>query len=677
MQRVAWPVRRRGEARRGERLRQHLAAEHAHRARPGAGGPENTPFSSVARSSNASSSAARHPALVHARSFVACGRGSPRGAAPEPGPRGISLAPVLRGSGRVRERLGCNVRWWLRAVLRRLARLGVAIAALAGPGCCDVYEPGQLVQQQPNRRDGAAATAAACAVPDGGSAGAGPSIANALAEPPRCTRAHARTACVEGSCLLVECEPPYVDCDGLSDNGCEATLDSTEHCGLCGCAPARCRARDGAASAAPASSRLRRRYGDCDESAGQRLRDVAASRSIGLRSPCGERLCGARPRARPAASAASAASAQCLGPVRRLRRRADNGCEEPLRSITHCGGCDSNVRADARRRRLRHRQLRDRRRAEATRSTATGVCPTAARPTLDSPEHCGACGAAASCRRHASARCAAREATPRCQVDHSCGRDADCETGAPTGCEPGFGDCNGLSATAARPASDSLSDCGGLRRPLPGRQRDQRAARTAAASSSAASRASTAAAAACAARSRNDADSLRRLRHRLQRRQAQLRRWPLHRGRAARTGRADCNATRPTAARRGSTASTTAASAGSPAAPSRTRSRGCTGTRCAIGDCDRRLRGLRRRGRATAARSTCARSTTAARCKRRLQRAVRRGELRRAAAASSWRCDTDRADCNDDLADGCETSTLLARQLRRAAATTAARCPTC
>src|ERR1043165_896357 len=48
-----------------------------------------------------------------------------------------------------------------------------------------------------------------------------------------CTRENAVTACVDGTCLLVQCIEGFVDCDGHTDNGCEATLDSTEHCGIC------------------------------------------------------------------------------------------------------------------------------------------------------------------------------------------------------------------------------------------------------------------------------------------------------------------------------------------------------------------------------------------------------------------------------------------------------------
>lgn len=41
--------------------------------------------------------------------------------------------------------------------------------------------------------------------------------------------------CVRGVCTFVVCSPPFADCDGKSQNGCETnTHESTAHCGGCG-----------------------------------------------------------------------------------------------------------------------------------------------------------------------------------------------------------------------------------------------------------------------------------------------------------------------------------------------------------------------------------------------------------------------------------------------------------
>jgi len=50
----------------------------------------------------------------------------------------------------------------------------------------------------------------------------------------RCQPAHAPAECSAGVCGHGACEPGYADCDGNAENGCEARLDSPNHCGACG-----------------------------------------------------------------------------------------------------------------------------------------------------------------------------------------------------------------------------------------------------------------------------------------------------------------------------------------------------------------------------------------------------------------------------------------------------------
>jgi hypothetical protein len=63
--------------------------------------------------------------------------------------------------------------------------------------------------------------------------GDGGQDADCQGEDPSCVRPHSLTACARGVCVLVECEAPFVDCDGDTGTGCEAQLDSLDHCGLC------------------------------------------------------------------------------------------------------------------------------------------------------------------------------------------------------------------------------------------------------------------------------------------------------------------------------------------------------------------------------------------------------------------------------------------------------------
>src|SRR5262249_44733972 len=158
-------------------------------------------------------------------------------------------------------------------VLWRFARLcGSVAASLLVLGSwsvvgCAVYDPDKLETGQSGVTMGGSGGAGV--QPDGGAAGGAPQEEDCKSgAPPRSSRAHARTACANGSCLLVECEAPYVDCDGDPENGCEATLDSLENCGLCGArcalAGAETRCNEGRCELVACESR----YGDCDEETG-------------------------------------------------------------------------------------------------------------------------------------------------------------------------------------------------------------------------------------------------------------------------------------------------------------------------------------------------------------------------------------------------------------------------
>ncbi|MBE7480358.1 MAG: hypothetical protein HS104_10300 [Polyangiaceae bacterium] len=48
-----------------------------------------------------------------------------------------------------------------------------------------------------------------------------------------CTLPNATTQCVGGLCALQTCSSGYDSCDANAANGCEQTLDTTDHCGAC------------------------------------------------------------------------------------------------------------------------------------------------------------------------------------------------------------------------------------------------------------------------------------------------------------------------------------------------------------------------------------------------------------------------------------------------------------
>lgn len=49
-----------------------------------------------------------------------------------------------------------------------------------------------------------------------------------------CVVAHGSAACQQRSCVVASCDPGYADCNMNPADGCEASLSSVDHCGMCG-----------------------------------------------------------------------------------------------------------------------------------------------------------------------------------------------------------------------------------------------------------------------------------------------------------------------------------------------------------------------------------------------------------------------------------------------------------
>jgi hypothetical protein len=49
-----------------------------------------------------------------------------------------------------------------------------------------------------------------------------------------CAMANAETQCVTNLCALLKCNPGFADCNVDLSDGCESTLDTADHCGVCG-----------------------------------------------------------------------------------------------------------------------------------------------------------------------------------------------------------------------------------------------------------------------------------------------------------------------------------------------------------------------------------------------------------------------------------------------------------
>src|SRR5262249_22305765 len=49
-----------------------------------------------------------------------------------------------------------------------------------------------------------------------------------------CTVANGTGTCAASTCAVLTCAAGFADCDGLYSNGCEASLNTTANCGMCG-----------------------------------------------------------------------------------------------------------------------------------------------------------------------------------------------------------------------------------------------------------------------------------------------------------------------------------------------------------------------------------------------------------------------------------------------------------
>lgn len=273
-----------------------------------------------------------------------------------------------------------------------------------------------------------------------------------------CMRDNAVTACVDGTCSLVQCVEGFVDCDGITDNGCEATLDTTEHCGFCNApcelahAETRCNAGTCELQACKGD------YGDCDENPSNGCEtSLTTLQSCGA---CGS-ACDPIDNGAPAClETAECGVGTCLGAFGDCDKKPDNGCEEPLVG-ENCGGCGTTCEPD-----------------HALGSCDSGTCivdgcdeghhdcnglpADGCEATLDTAQHCGQCGATCSLP-HAEALACSTGEPPSCVIDHECPEGATgCTDGAlENGCEKGYADCNGVGSDGCEARLDTLVNCGG------------------------------------------------------------------------------------------------------------------------------------------------------------------------------------------------------------------------
>ena len=239
-----------------------------------------------------------------------------------------------------------------------------------------------------------------------------------------CAAPHTNALCDLGTCLIVECDDGYRDCDGKVSNGCEVAPTDAKNCGGCGQVCKLQNAIAGCENDACVAIGCKDGFGDCD---GDRKSCELTTRTL---TDCGtcDTPCGELPQATPQCDQGSCGVAACLGNYGDCDGRGDNGCETKLETLQHCAGC--NVPC-------------------AKASCAGGVCTAVlcVAPLADcnrdeadcevdtagDPAHCGGCDQACAFTAttpHAALACTAGTCGASCDQDFG-----DCDGSYESGCE--------------------------------------------------------------------------------------------------------------------------------------------------------------------------------------------------------------------------------------------------
>jgi hypothetical protein len=366
-----------------------------------------------------------------------------------------------------------------------VARLSFAIAILGACAAgCSVYDP-DLLSSKGESLDRN----------DGGSTGEPPppSVCKVGNDSTVCTRPHADGVCLGGNCTIVRCHEGYSDCDKQTENGCEATLTTSDNCGACG---ARCglpnvthhvcaMGQKGAACGIDDSSGngCKDGFADCDKNpangcetslhtlsncgaCGQTCAlDVAEAScdsgkcefvscapgfadcsGVGCQSltgdkhNCGEcdRECGTDA---PMCFGGRCTAMTCEGETADCDGKAGNGCETDLTSIDSCGSCTTRCGPYDHATAVCREKLCGIGECEEGFVDCDDVHENGCETDASQPANCGGCG-------------------------HDCGAlphvmSSTCDAGecSELECEPGWGDCDGDPDTGCEQALNTADDC--------------------------------------------------------------------------------------------------------------------------------------------------------------------------------------------------------------------------
>ena len=317
-------------------------------------------------------------------------------------------------------------------------------AVLAGTAACSVYDP-ELTQSRQNAVQVSAGRGASDASSECGQANGS------------CARAHASATCVNGVCLIVSCDTPYADCDDNPDNGCEADLSSTDHCGLCYAAcnlnHARARCDNGRCTLDACESG----YESCDDNGSN-----GCERGINSVRDCGKcnLTCGKPAHGTAGCNAGQCGVGQCEPGFGDCNGNPRDGCEQALTDIAHCGSCQSSCQLPHVARSLCENGSCVVRGCEPGWEDCNGKPEDGCEADLASAATCGVCGRACALPHVSRGLCSAVNGTPQCQIDKRCDEGQGSCDSSLRGCQAGYADCDGKPENGCETPLDRLNSCG-------------------------------------------------------------------------------------------------------------------------------------------------------------------------------------------------------------------------
>jgi len=153
-----------------------------------------------------------------------------------------------------------------------------------------------------------------------------------------CDVGNADALCVEGQCLITNCLNGFSNCNGEANDGCEARLDSAEHCGICFNACGYTNATGVCTNSQCGFGECLPGYGNCDDNTvnGCETR-VESLENCGA---CGA-ACGAVDNGQPGCIGGVCGVAECDTGFGDCDADPSNGCETSLDGADSCGSCST------------------------------------------------------------------------------------------------------------------------------------------------------------------------------------------------------------------------------------------------------------------------------------------------------------------------------------------------